>query len=121
MANQNQPWYHNSVVAVETELSAYALLQIMQDIEADFGRVRSVPNASRLLDLDLIAYHNELIHEGDRLIVPHPRSHERLFVLKPLEEIDKNWLHPKTGQSVSEMIELCDQTQQAKPIEGSDV
>ncbi len=111
-----QPWYHNAVVAIATDLSADDLLTQMLAVEEKFGRVRSIKNAPRVLDLDLIAYNDKIIHDGERLIVPHPRMHKRLFVLNPLAEIDKNWLHPKVGQTVQEMIDLCDNTQQAKVL-----
>lgn len=100
----DQNWFHNEVIAVETSLSAHELLGVMLSIEEEFGRVRSVKNASRLLDLDLITYHDQIIKENDRLIVPHPRMQERLFVLKPLEELDKNWTHPILGQRIDVMI-----------------
>ena len=91
----------------------------MLNTENEFGRVRSVKNAPRLLDLDLIAYNNDIIIDDERLIIPHPRMHERLFVLKPLEDIDKNWTHPKTGHDVPMMLNNCPPDQQAKPIESA--
>lgn len=112
-----QEWYHNAVIDIETSLSPQELLQVMLDIEEDFGRVRAEKNAPRLLDLDLIAYHDEIIREDDTLIVPHPRCHERLFVLKPLEDISKIWTHPISGQSVLEMIRDLPEGQEAKPLE----
>ena len=116
-----QDWYHNAVVHVDIDLSPDDLLQTMLDIEEDFGRIRTIKNAPRVLDLDLIAYNQELIKEGERLIVPHPRMQERLFVLRPLQDIDTNWVHPSSRRCVSEMIESCDDFQQAKPMEGDDV
>lgn len=113
----DQDWYHNSVIAVETDLNASDLLDLMLGIEEKFGRVRTIKNAPRLLDLDLIAYNNEIIKDGDRLIVPHPRMHKRLFVLKPLEDISKNWNHPVSGQTISEMLQNIPNDQQAKQLE----
>lgn len=115
--NPDQPWYHNAVIDVETSLSAQDLLNTMLEIEADFGRVRGEKNAPRLLDLDLIAYHDEVIEDGDTLIVPHPRMNERLFVLKPLEDISKGWTHPVLGQNIAEMIHNLPEGQKAKPLE----
>ena len=112
------PDYHNAVLSVETDLPADDLLQLMLDIEADFGRVRSVKNAPRLLDLDLIAYHADIIRDGERLIVPHPRMHERAFVLKPLEELDEKWTHPVSGHDVSNLLHLLPPGQEAKRLEG---
>lgn len=111
-----QDWYHNSIIAVETDLSPLDLLRLMFDIETEFGRVRHEKNEPRILDLDLIAYHDEIIMDGERLILPHPRMHERLFVLKPLEEINKNWTHPKSGQNIEMMLGACSKDQRAKPM-----
>lgn len=113
----DQDWYHNAVAQVETDLSAHELLDLMLNIEEEFGRVRSVKNAPRLLDLDLIAYHDEVIKDNERLIVPHPRMHERLFVLKPLEDISKSWVHPVSGHDLSFMIQNLPDDQEAKPLE----
>ena len=74
---EGQPWYHNAVAAVETAQSAPDLLKTLLAIEEEFGRVRTVKNAPRLLDLDLIAYDREIIKNGDELIVPHPRRCRR--------------------------------------------
>lgn len=90
----DQPWYHNQVVAVETDLKPLALLETLQDIERAFGRQqRAERNAARILDLDLIAYHDEIVDRPE-LIIPHPRAHERAFVLLPLREIAPEWVHP---------------------------
>lgn len=113
----DQDWFHNEVAQVETDLPARDLLETMLAIEKEFGRVRTQKNASRILDLDLIAYNDEIIKEGDTLIVPHPRMHERLFVLKPLEDISKKWNHPITGQNVADMIHDLPDGQEAKPVE----
>lgn len=120
----DQDWYHNAVIAVETSLLPHDLLSTMLKIEAEFGRVRSVKNAPRLLDLDLIAYEDEVIKDGDNLIVPHPRMHERLFVLRPLEDISNKWTHPIFRKNTIEMLRglpsgVLD-AQEAKPLE-SDV
>lgn len=100
----DQEWFHNEVIAVETSLSAHDLLTVLLQIEEEFGRVRSVKNAPRLLDLDLIAYNDDVIKDADKLIVPHPRMNERLFVLMPLQQLDKNWTHPISGQNIDELI-----------------
>jgi len=112
----DQPWYHNAVVQVETSLSPYALLEMLQSIENDFGRVRTVRNAPRLLDLDLIAYHDRILDKPD-LIVPHPRMHERAFVLMPLQDIVSSWTHPVYGFDLSDMIAKIPDEQKAQPME----
>ncbi len=101
----DQPWYRNRVFSVETEKTAREVLDVLLAVEAELGRVRTVRNAPRVLDLDLLAYHGEIIDEPPELIVPHPRMHLRAFVLYPLREIAPDWVHPESGQNVSEMIE----------------
>ena len=87
-----QPMYLNAVARLETDLSPQDLLARMQEIEHHHGRSRSVPNAPRTLDLDLLLYHDQVINEPD-LIVPHPRMWQREFVMRPLREICKiPWL-----------------------------
>lgn len=115
--DHDQPWYHNSVIEVNTDLLPHDLLDLMLAVEEEFGRVRSVKNAPRLLDLDLIAYNNEIIKDNERLIVPHPRCHERLFVLKPLSDISNVWAHPVSGQNITEMIQNLPEGQEAKILE----
>lgn len=100
----DQPWYHNQVVAVETTLSPLALLEALQDIERGFGRERRTErNAARVLDLDLIAYDDEIVDRPE-LIIPHPRAHERGFVLLPLREISPGWVHPVSRVPLSVLI-----------------
>jgi len=88
-----QPDYVNAVCKVATSLSALQLLDAMQAIENAHGRVRDVRWGARTLDLDLLLYGKEHI-DIERLTVPHPRAHERDFVLRPLLDIDKNIRFP---------------------------
>ncbi|WP_284316699.1 dihydropteroate synthase [Labrys miyagiensis] len=102
-----QPWYANQVIAVETQLAPHEVLALLLKVELLFGRERSERNASRTLDLDLIAYGQEVIATSD-LIVPHPRMHERAFVLAPLADIAPDWRHPITGETVRAMLAASD-------------
>ncbi len=106
-----QPWYYNAVVSVRTSLSPQALLALLLEIERDFGRVRSVKNAARTLDLDLIAYHDEIL-TGPDLVLPHPRMSERAFVLRPLAEIAPEWVHPVSHKSLSDLISGLPESQE---------
>lgn len=99
----DQPWYRNAAARVKTDLSPYELLETLQKIEKDFGRRRSVRNAPRLLDLDLIAYNNVIINKP-ALIIPHPRAHRRAFVLYPVKEVAPDWEHPGMGMHVDDLI-----------------
>lgn len=82
----NQPDYVNGAIAIETSLTAEALLDTLQRIEALHGRERSIKWSARTLDLDLLCYNDERI-QTERLIVPHPRICERNFVLLPLSDL----------------------------------
>ena len=90
----DQPDYVNAVVRVETALDPASLLALLHRIEARFGRVRRAKNEARTLDLDLLAYGERVGTGVDRPILPHPRLHERAFVLYPLAEIAPDWRHP---------------------------
>lgn len=89
----DQPWYVNGVAVVETALSASDLLHQLHIVETEMGRVRTVANAARVIDLDLIAYDHVLSDDSD-LQLPHPRMHLRTFVLAPLCDIAPGWIHP---------------------------
>ena len=113
----NVPYYYNAVIAVKTSLEAESLLDLMLDIEEEFGRVRTYKNAPRLLDLDLIAYHDEIIKRGEKLIVPHPRMDDRAFVIRPLQEIALEWIHPVTQKSINDLVKALSDDQEAKVLE----
>jgi 2-amino-4-hydroxy-6-hydroxymethyldihydropteridine diphosphokinase len=94
----NQPDFINAVALVETRLSARALLAALLEIEKRHGRVREIPNGPRTLDLDIVVYGNATIDEPG-LVVPHPRAHERAFVLDPLREVWPDLAFPsRTGE-----------------------
>jgi len=92
----------NAVVAVETDRAPQSLLRLLHHIEHRFGRVRTETNAPRTLDLDLLLYGNEIINTPE-LTVPHPRMHERDFVLTPLAAIDPNVFHPGLKKTALEL------------------
>jgi 2-amino-4-hydroxy-6-hydroxymethyldihydropteridine diphosphokinase len=90
------PDFINAVAELRTCLPAAELLQRLHGIEAEFGRVRSVRNAPRTLDLDLLMY-GDLMLRGEGLQLPHPRAHRRAFVLLPLAELDASLVLPGLG------------------------
>ena len=99
----DQPNFVNAAASVETALAPREVMHALQRVEAAFGRVRRARNEARTLDLDLLAYDRQVIDEPD-LVVPHPRLHERAFVLLPLRDVAPGWRHPKLGKTVDELI-----------------
>lgn len=99
------PDYENAAMSVRTELTASDLMALLLWIETDLGRVRTVRNAPRTCDLDLLDYDGQ--HSEDAFCtLPHPRLHQRDFVLLPLAEIiDPDWRHPILGTTTKEMLE----------------
>jgi 2-amino-4-hydroxy-6-hydroxymethyldihydropteridine diphosphokinase len=93
----DQPDFVNAVAGIETALAPRALLDALLEIERRYGRVREFPNAPRTLDLDIVLYGEAQVNERG-LSIPHPRMHERAFVLVPLAEIAPGALVPGRGR-----------------------
>ncbi|MDR2240305.1 MAG: 2-amino-4-hydroxy-6-hydroxymethyldihydropteridine diphosphokinase [Zoogloeaceae bacterium] len=105
---KNQPDFINAVAALDTQLSADALLEELFAIEARFGRQRAFHHAPRTLDLDLLLYGGET-RATPRLTLPHPRMHERAFVLLPLLEIAPEAAIPGHGPAAALLDGVRDQ------------
>jgi 2-amino-4-hydroxy-6-hydroxymethyldihydropteridine diphosphokinase len=101
----DQPAFLNCVARLETALPAQSLLAQLQQIERGLGRVRSFPNAPRTIDLDLLLYGTEIL-DTPGLTLPHPRMHERAFVLVPLLELDPGATIPGRGKA-AELLRDC--------------
>ncbi|MFT4253028.1 MAG: 2-amino-4-hydroxy-6-hydroxymethyldihydropteridine diphosphokinase [Caulobacter sp.] len=108
------PAYLNGVVLVETALAPAETLAALHRVEAAFGRARAERNAARTLDLDLIA-HGRTAADGD-LVLPHPRAHERLFVMGPLAEVAPGWTHPVLGRTATELAAGATVGTDARPL-----
>ncbi|MBO6948298.1 MAG: 2-amino-4-hydroxy-6-hydroxymethyldihydropteridine diphosphokinase [Rhodospirillales bacterium] len=118
----DQPWYVNGIVAVETTLEPAALVAEVLDIENELGRRRTVANAPRTIDLDVIA-HGDTVIEADQkhqVAIPHPRMHLRAFVLLPMREIAPDWRHPASGRMLDDMIADLPADQECRPMAEAD-
>ncbi len=112
----NQPWFVNGVVTVSTTHSPQSLLDLLHDIEHTFGRVRRVRNEARILDLDLIAYDDLVIEGMEGPVLPHPRLHERAFVLLPMRELAPEWVHPVLETGIGELVSGLPANQKIRPL-----
>jgi 2-amino-4-hydroxy-6-hydroxymethyldihydropteridine diphosphokinase len=101
----DQPRYINGVIRTEGKIDPDALLFALQAIETKAGRVRSVTNAARTLDLDIIDMAG-LVRAAPDPILPHPRAHERAFVLFPLRDVAPDWVHPQSLLTLKELLGL---------------
>ena len=104
----DQPKFFNSVLVASTTLNELDVLNSLHVIEKKLGRIRKNINEARMIDLDLIDYSSKICDSKD-IILPHPRAHLRRFVMQPLYEIEKNWIHPILKTSVAEILEQLDQ------------
>lgn len=114
---KEQGWFVNGVAEVLTQLSSAGFLKLLHDIEHKMGRKRTIRWGPRTIDVDILFFDDEIIREKD-LIVPHPRMHERRFVLEPLADIIPGKIHPVLGKTVSELLNLLPEgTEKVKKIQ----
>jgi 2-amino-4-hydroxy-6-hydroxymethyldihydropteridine diphosphokinase len=104
--NADQADFLNQVLLVDTKLSPQDLLKAIFIIEEKGGRKRTVKNAPRTIDIDILFY-NRLILEEPGLSIPHPRIADRRFVLEPLNEISPGYLHPVLGKTIYQLLQEC--------------
>ena len=109
--NKNHPKFYNIVVKIITKLKPINLFFIIKDIEKKLGRKKSSINTPRTCDVDILDYRGQiykLYANSNKLIIPHPRLHNRNFVLFPLFEIEKNWKHPLKKTKIHDLIGKLD-------------
>jgi 2-amino-4-hydroxy-6-hydroxymethyldihydropteridine diphosphokinase len=99
----DQPAFLNQVVMAETYMEAEALLGHLKRLETALGRVESFQNGPRLIDIDILFY-DDVILDSPPLVIPHPRLHQRAFVLVPLNDIASDFVHPVLGKPISDLL-----------------
>ena len=104
--NTKQPDFLNQIIIVETTLSAHQTMQTILSIEKKMGRVRTIKNAPRIIDIDILFFNKEIIEEA-KLSVPHLQIQNRRFVLIPLNQLSPNLRHPVLKKSVHQLLIHC--------------
>lgn len=102
-AQPGDGWFLNGVVQLETDVRPASLLVVLQEIERSLGREEENRSGPRTMDLDILFYGQQIINEPD-LVVPHPRMHQRRFVLMPLSELDPQFVHPSLHRTISQLL-----------------
>jgi 2-amino-4-hydroxy-6-hydroxymethyldihydropteridine diphosphokinase len=104
--NTSQPDFLNQVIEVATQLDATETLKEILSIEKNMGRIRTVKNAPRTIDIDILFFNNEIINRSV-LIVPHPEIQNRRFVLIPINEIAPQMIHPVLNKTIEQLLLQC--------------
>ena len=109
---EEQDWFINCVVKIETTLTPFQLLSRLKAIERDAGRMNhSVRFGPRILDLDILLW-DDLVFNSSELVIPHPRMHKRRFVLQPICDIDSKIIHPVLMKDMKTLLEMLDKNEQ---------
>lgn len=107
--NNNQPSFYNQVHIIESKFSAEQIMDKILQIEKEMGRIRTIKNAERIIDIDILFFNDEIINLAN-LIIPHTEISNRKFVLMPLNELSPKMIHPVLKKTINELLSLCKDT-----------
>ena len=105
----DQPNFINTAAAFNAEIPTHDLLDLINSIEKDLGRIRYKKWAERIIDIDILFYDQEIIH-SQKLDIPHPYIHQRSFVIKPAAEIAPDYIHPELNENLKSLSLSCKDT-----------
>ncbi len=111
--NTSQPDFLNQVIVVESSMDAPLTMQTILSIEKNMGRIRTVKNAPRVIDIDVLFFNKAIIRQKE-LTVPHPEIENRRFVLVPLNELSPGFIHPVLKKTVHQLLKQCPDTLDVK-------
>ena len=111
----DQPAFYNQVHLVKSKLNAQTIIDTILKIEEKMGRVRTIKNAARIIDIDILFFNEEIINEPN-LVVPHREIPNRRFVLMPLNEIAPLMIHPVLKKNISELLSTCKDQLKVAPL-----
>ena len=111
----DQPDFYNQVLILKTEFSPEETMKKILNIEEQMGRIRTTKNASRIIDIDILFFNDDII-DTQNLTIPHPEITNRRFVLIPLNELSPGLVHPLLKKDISELLFMCKDTLNVKPL-----
>jgi 2-amino-4-hydroxy-6-hydroxymethyldihydropteridine diphosphokinase len=117
VGKKDQNWFINGVIAVETSMAPGEFMEFLLSVENEMGRIREERWGPRIIDLDILFYGDQVLSEGG-LRIPHPRLHERRFVLAPLKDIAPDWVHPVFHKTVSQILAELEPGEKVFPVAG---
>jgi len=111
----NQPTFYNQVLIAESKIPAQKVIEEILKIEEEMGRVRTIKNAARIIDIDILFFNDDTVNEQN-LIIPHQEIANRRFVLIPLNELVPEMVHPVLKKSIRELLYACKDELKVTPI-----
>ena len=112
---RDQPAFYNQVLIIESKFSAMEILTSILKIEEEMGRKRTVKNAARIIDIDILFFNEDVVNEQN-LVIPHPEIGNRRFVLSPLNEIAPQMVHPVLKKTIQQLLSESKDQLQVNPV-----